>query len=152
MKLFSSLFAAALLFGCGGWTKVNGLSAGTIDDIMGNSARQMVKCSDGGSAHLISPSFNSTWSWSSKKAVSGTWIVNGASKSCGAAGEFYAASYGWGFGCSDGGGYHHKFYPGMCDNCGFPCNCGLPKGHTMAAFSVCGTHNHADWRIFVREN
>ncbi len=136
----------------GGWTKVNGMSAGDINSIMGSSAREMVKCSDGGSAHLISPSFNSTWSWSSKKAVSGTWIVNGSNKSCGAAGEFNAAGYGWGFGCSNGGGYNHKFYPGMCDNCGFPCNCGIPKGHTMASFSVCGTHNYTDYRIFVREN
>ena len=137
----------------GGWTRVNGLSANTINQIMGGNARQMAKCSNGSSSHLISPSFSGkNWSWSSKQAVSGTWTVNGAGKSCGSAGEFNAAGYGWGFGCSNGGGYHHKFYPGMCDNCGFPCNCGIPKGHTMAAFTVCGSHNYASYAIFVREN
>jgi hypothetical protein len=137
----------------GGWTKVNSVSAANINKIMGNSARQLVKCSDGSTKYLLSPTYsNKSWSWSTKQAVGGTWVVNGSNKSCGTAGEFNAASYGWGFGCSNGGGYHNKFYPGMCDNCGFPCNCGIPKGHTMASFSVCGSHNFASYSIFVREN
>jgi len=137
----------------GGWTKVNGVAAGTITKIMSNSARQMVKCSDGSGSYIMSPSFsNKSWNWSVKQAIGGTWVVNGTNRSCGTAGEFYAANYGWGFGCSNGGGYHHKFYPGMCDNCGFPCNCGIPMGHTMASFTVCGSHNHASYSIFVREN
>ena len=137
----------------GGWTKVNSVAAGTIDKIMNNSAREMVKCSDGSGSHLISPSFSGkSWSWSTKQAIGGAWIVNGSSLSCGTSGEFNAASYGWGFGCSNGGGNNYKFYPGMCDNCGFPCNCGIPKGHTMSSFSVCGSHNYASYSIFVREN
>ena len=137
----------------GGWTRVNSVAAGTINKIMGNSARQMVKCSNGSGSYLISPSFSGkSWSWSTKQAIGGTWIVNGTNRSCGTSGEFNAASYGWGFGCSNGGGNNYKFYPGMCDNCGFPCNCGIPKGHSQNAFTVCGTHNYASYAIFVREN
>ena len=137
----------------GGWTKVNSLGAGVINSIMGASARELMKCSDAGTTYFMSPTFtNKSWSWSTKQAVGGTWVVNGANQSCGTASEFNAASYGWGFGCSNGGGGHNKWYPGMCDNCGFPCNCGIPKGHTNSSFSVCGSNNYGTYSIFVREN
>ena len=136
----------------GGWTKVNSLSAAAINKIMGNNAKALYKCSDSSGSYFMSPTFSHDWSWSSKKTAPGTWIVNGTGRSCGNAGEFYAASYGWGIGCSNGGGGHEKWYPGMCDNCGFPCNCGIPKGHTNKNFSVCGSNNYGSYAAFVREN
>ena len=140
----------------GGWTKVNGMYEATINILMKGSAEQisahqMLKCSDGDPASIISPEILLEWSWSVKKKVGGIWVVNGSDQSCGTEAEFDYVTYGWGFGCSNGENTVNKLYPGVCSSPSWPTGCGSSAAHTQSSFSVCGPRNYGSYSIFVRE-
>ena len=145
----------------GGWTKITPAAPGTnalVNQILGSSGKQMVKCSDVSTHYIISPSTSIGWSWANKQLVPGTWNVDGVSQSCGSDPEFNiniggcGANAGWGFGCSNGGGNNNKFYGGTGDN--GVCNNSVV--HTNLAFSMPCTSTsgpqNASYSIFIRSD
>jgi hypothetical protein len=137
----------------GGWSKVVGLSTSQIEALARtNGSRQvMYKCSDSGSAYIVSPAYSGSWSWSNSQVLSGTWNVNGTSQSCGSSYEYTPSSYyGWGFGCSNGGGPYNKIYPGEFDTPSFPYNAGVSGAHSNGSFSICGSGNYGAYVQFIR--
>jgi len=54
----------------GGWTKVTrNIPASQVDLLRGPAGRQMLKCSDSGSEHIISRPFAIPWSWSATRST-----------------------------------------------------------------------------------
>jgi hypothetical protein len=144
----------------GGWTKVTQPvdTPEAVAALVGGSGRQMLKCTDAGEEHVISPSFAS-WSWTPGQFVriAGTWIANGASTSCGADPEYTTVpcTSWFGVGCGDGPGNKNKLFPGVSDANGGTC-AGAGTAHTNGALTVCdgasGPYNYASWVVFLRED
>jgi len=138
----------------GGWTQVTDLTEGDVDALRGRTARKMLKCSDEGSAYLVSPTWTSEWHWASSAPtqLGGTWIVNGTEAECGTDTEYDTASCSswWGFKCSNGSGGTNKLYPGVLDSPSSEYCADSTSAHTNSSFSICGSNNYQSYRVFVR--
>jgi hypothetical protein len=139
----------------GGWTKITPLlSDATVNQLRGSAGRMMVKCSDTGPAHLISPPFQVDWHWAAttEQLIGGTWTVNGVTAPCGTEGEGFVvqpcATF-WGVGCGNGSGPHDKFFPGIDYAAGNKC-VDAPAAHTASDFSICGDGDYSTYSVFVR--
>lgn len=145
----------------GGWTKVTKSVPDTlVTRLRGSTGRQMLKCTDQGTGHIISPPFGSEWKWAatSPTQVPGTWIVNGAAQSCGNDPEYTTVTCGtwWGVGCGNGPGITNKLFPGVLDQPS-PYYCAdSTSAHTNLAFSICGPSagpfNYRSYSVFVRSD
>lgn len=142
----------------GGWTRVSYPrdSDTWTASLIGARGRQMLKCSNEGSEHVISPSF-AMWSWSSRslRLVPGKWIVNGYAIGCGANRHFAPRSCSslFGIGCADGAGEANNFVPGLSALADDAC-ADRSTVYTTGVFSICGagsTDFHAGWVTFLRE-
>ncbi len=131
----------------GGWTRINGLSNATIAQIRQPSAQQLIKCTDGGSRYVSSPSTTAAFSFSARANVPGTWGSSSGSFSCGANGEIGLATFG--FACSNGPGGTNKVYPGH--RSGVPwVHMYVPPGITSGLpGDGCGGYE-AQYRFFIR--
>ena len=139
----------------GGWTRVDQEDkAEVVNALLGGKGRMMLKCSDAGVEHLVSPATSKTWAWSNKKhALAGDWLVKnakdpGKTVTCGDDGSFDELDCGWGYGCSDGKDKgKNKLLPGVkstvqCTN--------TTTAQTDGAMSICGSAAYSKWRVFVR--
>jgi len=146
----------------GGWTRVD--QDTKVEDIqlmLGSKGRMMLKCSDGGVEHLVSPATSKTWAWSNKKhAVAGDWIVkakdgNAKTVKCGADPAFDELECGWGFGCSDGKDdpkkklVTNKVMPGVKSTVQCTNTTTVQTGMDM---SICGSDAYNKYRVFVRSD
>ena len=140
----------------GGWTKITGhLSDAIVNRLRGLSGRMMVKCSDGGAEHIISPPFSLGWHWAgtSPQYLGGTWIVDATLTPCGGTPEFagLACSTFWGVSCSDGTALtSNKFAGGVVKIAGVD-SCGdAQTAHTRSTFNICGSSEYASYSVFIR--
>jgi hypothetical protein len=139
----------------GGWTKVNDLADADVNLLRGAQGRQMLKCADDTTPHIISPVFSASWSWarSTFLQIGGSWIVNGANQSCGTDPEYTAAPCNtwWGAGCGNGPGDTNKLFPGVLSTPGQYCADRISAA-TGSTFAICGSTNYRSYSIFVRSN
>jgi len=144
----------------GGWTKVTkSVPDALVTRLRGSTGRQMIKCTDEGTGHIISPAFGSEWKWAATAPtqVPGTWIVNGAPQTCGNDPEYTTVTCGtwWGVGCGNGPGITNKLFPGVLDQPS-PYYCAdSTSAHTNLAFSICGStgpFNYRSYSVFVRSD
>ena len=140
----------------GGWTKITSqLSDAIVNRLRGPSGRMMVKCSDGGAEHIISPPFSLGWHWAgtSLQFLGGTWIVDATPTPCGGTPEFagLARTTFWGVSCSDGTTLTaNKFAGGVVKIAGVD-SCGdAQSAHTRSTFNICGSSEYASYSVFIR--
>jgi hypothetical protein len=142
----------------GGWTRVTYPqdSDTWIASLIGAGARQMLKCTNDGRDHIISPAV-AAWSWSSQgfRLIPGKWVVNGRPVGCGANRSRAlrsCTSMPYGVGCSDGPPTANNVVPGLnaLEDEGDAC---AMHGtvYTSGAFSICGEVGSAAWVAFLRE-
>lgn len=134
----------------GGWTRINATVASvTVAGLRGNSARQLLKCSDDGTAAVESPPSAAAWSWTQKSQVPGDWLVDGKVVACGGDASFDNVQCGWGYGCSTGAAAGMaKVLPGVSG--GNQCT-STSAAETSQSFSICGgAGNYASWSVYVR--
>jgi hypothetical protein len=146
--------------GGGGWTKVTAsVPDAQVNLLRGASGRQMIKCNDTGTAHIISPPFTSPWKWNGTTAtqVPGTWTVNGGAQTCGNDPEGTvnaSCTTWWGVGCGNGPGTTNKLFPGVLDQPTANYCADSTSAHTNLTFSICApaplAYNHRSYSVFVR--
>jgi len=137
----------------GGWTGVtSSVPEATVTALLGASGRQMIKCTQAGSEHIISPPWSGPWHWSGTTfhQVGGTWIVNGAQAACGTDPEYtnVACPTWWGVGCGNGPGITNKLFPGVLDQA--PICADATSAHANNSFIICGVTNYRNYVVFVR--
>jgi hypothetical protein len=143
----------------GGWTKVTmSVPASQVSLLRGKSGRQMIKCSDSGTEHIISPPFTNPWNWNGTTFVQvpGAWTVNGVDQFCGGDLEYTEATCTtwWGVGCGSGPGITNKLFPGVLDEPSAKYCGDTTSAHTNLMFSICGhslgPENYRSYSVFVR--
>jgi hypothetical protein len=138
----------------GGWTAVGAFDELRVNLLRGANGREMFKCTNVGSEHIISPPFTEDWSWENGPArqAGGTWTVNGQAQSCGTNPEYnnVICSSRFGFGCGDGPGPLNKIFPGVLDMPVAGTCSDRTSAHTNGAFTICGTNNYRSYAVFVR--